>query len=333
MTTSFRILHLSDLHFGQDADRLASPVEERGIRSLRAGLASRFSGNWIHPATHSTAGSRALARFVLEEIIERKRPDLIFVSGDLATTGSVADLKSASSFLGPHSGGRWVNSDDSARLVSNGVPISALPGNHDRYRPYLLPGGTNFEAMFAGMWKSCTQSGRVAVSAVLQRNDERVALVSADFTFRNRQESSGGLAYIGQGRVHSDVLDELVDKTKSFTSEGIAVVWAVHYPPSCPDIKNDLMLLGSKDLVLAAKREGIRLLFAGHTHAQLLYRLNDLTVCCAGSAMQRDAEERWGFSHCEVSIHNGKVSGGRVAPYSYRRYGTNDFVRDGVHKF
>jgi 3',5'-cyclic AMP phosphodiesterase CpdA len=78
-----RVLHLSDLHLGS-----------RGSGGDRPGLA---------------------------ELIARKRPELIVVSGDLSHRGRRGQLEQAASFL-----------------RSLGPPLLAVPGNHDL--PYTLPG-------------------------------------------------------------------------------------------------------------------------------------------------------------------------------------------------
>lgn len=326
MPASFKIVHLSDLHFGENSERFPSPVQEEGARAIIRGLSRGMPGNWIHPATHSEAAARAVGRFILEEILEQGiTPDLFLVTGDIGATGSLGDLSCGLQFLGPHAGGESTAPDGTGRLVTHGHPILAFPGNHDRYQRWLRPGGLNYESVFAAFWNPVAPSRRVA-SRDLASGDEVLSVVTADFSLRFVGEGGGGLGYIGRGKVHDDVLADLVAVSRACIDRGAAVVWALHFPPSCPDIPDSLTLLESDKIKNAATELDIRLIFAGHTHRQLLYRLNNISVSCAGSATQADATETWAFSTCGISVDGGQVVTGSITPISYVRFGTNDFV-------
>lgn len=335
MSVSFKLVHLSDLHFANAPNRLPSPAQDGGVRGLLRAIGQGHRGNWFRAASHSTRAARAVSRYLATQLLDAERPDALVITGDLATTGSAQDLSAALKYL-DHPGDDWVTQDDEPRLVTKGVPIRVMPGNHDRYlADTLLPGCMNFEEIFSEkFWEATDFCDRLSKPFEIQRNGERLVLICADFSYRALlhayQDADNELhSFIGKGLAYQDVVDGLQQMTIDIQSgsDPAAVVWLVHYPPVFPDGNRDLFLDEESRLLDAADACGVRVVLAGHTHESKIYPVGSSTVSCVGSAMQHDSASKWHFALVCLDVEGGKIVSGDVTSFDYQKSGRNNFVR------
>lgn len=331
-----RLVHISDLHFAEGANRLPSPLQT--LKLVDAIKALGASGNWFRSASHSTRAAKALSRYFSRSIYPKFRPGAVLVTGDLATTGASSDLRAARAYLFPGiTATGWVDRVEQPIFSAGSARVDILPGNHDRYLGLtLLPGNRTFEEAFVGLWSTTGSTGRVSTERFVGVGDERVAIIAADFTFRNVLEAFGGpIDFVGQGLVHADVLHEMVQLTQIVSRrDRCPVVWAIHYPPSYPGCDRNLRLREEEVLVSAAEEAGVQLIFAGHTHEPKNYYVGRVLVSCVGSAMQADEARKWHFNMVDMRASAGRLTGVTFTPFHYQSHGKNNFVRgaDDVHE-
>jgi 3',5'-cyclic AMP phosphodiesterase CpdA len=149
--TTFRLVQISDLHFGFPYGRLSavdiasSSAIKKATSAMRAVLRKRFDFEPKKPVSPSTFNPDvALALlFELSDVLESKQLDALVVTGDIATTGIEDDLQlSADYFKGvlPNSWRHRLQAIPNL-LQLGGAFFVGLPGNHDRYEgSRLLPG-------------------------------------------------------------------------------------------------------------------------------------------------------------------------------------------------
>ena len=328
MNTTFTFLHISDLHFAKGANRLPSPLQKVSVDAIVKGVLGGTSTNWLKPASHSTRAAKALSRYLESDVLPKHSPDILLITGDLAATGSVEDLEVAKEYIGPHRGGAWANRMQEPILAVSGLSLALIPGNHDRYREGTLkPGSMNFEQVFSSEWKPQSNCGRVSTAEVLKKNGLRVAVIGADFTLRAAADCAEIHGYFGKGKVHSDVLSNLVDSTAR-AKESLhcsAVVWLVHFPPRFLGIDPNLDLDLHDTLIAAAESLGVCAIFCGHTHKQSLYKAGGVIVCCAGSATESSTTEDWQFSVCDLSFEANALKSVVSTNYQYESWDRNNF--------
>ena len=190
-----------------------------------------------------------------------------------------------------------------------------LPGNHDRFDGWLKnAGGQHFDQIFQSYWP---RDKRVNLS-VLELEEEKLAIIAADFTLaHNKQADETSWGYLGQGKVHRDVVKALRHKTLACRKEhgAVAIIWAVHFPPLFTGILPQLRLLEEERLVTSAKRLGIKHLFCGHTHEPREYKIDQTNVWvhCAGASMQYYAPPPHlnSIHPVEIDVERGKIKGVR----------------------
>lgn len=332
----FRILQISDLHFGHPADHV-NPLEAAvgGRNSLLAGSMEVFRTI----ARGSAKGELALvfspstfnpdvAQVLLREL-HAQLPDLdaVVVTGDLATTGENPDLALAKSFFRGALPPEWNPLGGLPSLLADSeIPILCMPGNHDRYTGRLCaPGNRNFEEHFGKLWdfdrgKAYQISGKsslVKFSAIQSRNSV-LFICMADFSLADVKAGDKAGGWIGQGRITEATLEHLEVGTKRVVKAArlagcnAAAIWAVHFPPAYPNISPKLDLHDSRLLVEAATRCDVRFILAGHTHQALWYEAKAATsaaqvICCGASAglSQHDA---FSFTLLEVTVGEGEPS-------------------------
>lgn len=305
----FRLIHASDLHLAQVAERLHPYDHPEGTR-LRAVLNNFISAplsQFYKLSSHSTDVALAFADRVAHW---PHALDGVIITGDIASTGSAADLTAAADYFHGRAPEQWERRLPAAlcSLVRNphGAPLMLMPGNHDRYgdRPMYYPGSPWFEALFGVQWNLRTGARvgahahhRAVRTTVLFKGDVALAVCRADFSLTDSNQSDlSPLDYMGQGRVCTradgdpalSALGELVEQTRAFRRHHGAqapVIWGIHFPPAHPDIKRPLRLIDDEYLLAAAREEGIRLILSGHTHALACYqaRGGDTKVICCGS--------------------------------------------------
>jgi 3',5'-cyclic AMP phosphodiesterase CpdA len=311
------LLHLSDLHLAIEAGRNPLGPDAPRIETLsRAlGLNNRVFG------TYNKDIARAAADFTFKY---HKQFDAIIITGDIATTGVVEDLRVAETFVdGPAIRGVSAH-ENMPTIAASELPIFLIPGNHDRYDTvYGGPGGKKFDQVFKKYWPP----GKRVHYVTFEGAEDRLAVVGADFSLRSSFSASppGPLGWLGQGKVDRKILRSLVETTQGIQRQfpRIGIIWSIHFPPRAPGVSNTLRLIGAEFLIESAKKCNISHIISGHIHSDLSYSLGTrsfpLTVHCAHSVCSASDDDENGFQILEISVRGpGKVS---VNP---RRYRYND---------
>jgi 3',5'-cyclic AMP phosphodiesterase CpdA len=251
----FRLLHASDLHFARVPHQIGIPEVFHGFGG----------GKWAPVSSQSNSRAEALADFVHAN---SQGPDVIVISGDLAATGDPADLRAARRYLTAPAVDDCFSAQHQPTLQAAGKPVVLIPGNHDRFRRFHFPGGTNFDRAFGDFW-----GARQGVQClwVKQRGEVTLALVGVDFTLR-ASDLGGGfhagflVGFLGQGRVYRHRLRALRQVTHSVRRQypGCAVVWVMHFEP---ETRSPLLAL-LDDYLLAnlLTREPVAAILCGHSH-------------------------------------------------------------------
>lgn len=271
---SYFVLHVSDLHFGEDAG-VVNAYDARNRHHWRPG---RMPELW-RLTSHSDLAAEALTRFVVEY---EQEVDLVLITGDLATSGMAGDLDAAHRFVA-----------DLAGQVSK--PIGLIPGNHDRYRTGVdvrprracSPGGSAFDAVFQSRWPVGKSAGLIFAA---ERDGRPLIIIGADLTLREGDFGTGSkYAHFGQGHAYEERLRDLAARTRDAQQEheNAAVIWAVHFAPRYPSIDRGLALLESDRLLTLAEELGVSHILCGHTHTPKVYSSGafpSVEVHCAGTA-------------------------------------------------
>src|SRR6266480_922263 len=125
---TFRLLHISDLHFSARPNAVNPLTSLGGVRPADLGLWRHFPRHIIlfGPSSYSSPLATHLALYIdsIQDAV-----DAIIVTGDLATTGSEVDLSTAKAFFFADT-----RIPPVARVKLNlRIPVIFLPGNHDRF--------------------------------------------------------------------------------------------------------------------------------------------------------------------------------------------------------
>jgi hypothetical protein len=139
--------------------------------------------------------------------------------------------------------------------------------------------------MFSGYWGP----GDVRTFSISKGN-LRVTVIAADFSLRfaRHAETWKFVNKHGQGRVYEDILTTLESATLDAMNNSemtTAVLWAVHFPPFCPDIGSDMRLIDEIQLLDKADELGVQIILAGHSHVANPYNASpyQTDVFCAGT--------------------------------------------------
>lgn len=281
---TFKILHISDLHFG------AVPYQVGLPRAIRHGR--RPSLTWFN--SHDANVTTQLSTFIkkLDDV------SLVLVTGDVATTGLPADVQAARKFF-----------ED---LSSAGVRFVVMPGNHDRfpgelqYHLGLAPFQVSmeFDSFFGDFWH-CGQGAQEL--ATIQGKQESLSFVGADFSLQEDSRVVPSAVFSpaewslthGSGEVSSRVFADLLEATDRVIkvrrrAHDPCVVWACHFLPnvgrkaSLPKeydgLPPHLLLHNDQMLIQAARDKKVKALLCGHVHNNSVFRIGGLRVSAAGSA-------------------------------------------------
>lgn len=297
-----RILHASDLHIAE-VGNITSPFD-----GFTPGNVYDSAVNIILASTYDPAVLQRFADFVYQHAA-RGDLDAVIMTGDIATTGVVEDLRTA---------GYFIKTPPDARLGSQSLlrgptlrgancHVWLLPGNHDRYQGFgYFPGGKQFDVEFAAEWRGPVQSYRPIITS-----DLSVAVIAADFTLHSVSDSDRLLGWLGQGKAHIRVLDRLEAETRRVAGQcrlqstaPLCIIWAVHFPPDYPRNSKYLKLLDGDMLIQRANGCGVRAILAGHTHDPVKYRRPAMKfdVFCAGTTTQAFAPEGNHFRIIEIGV-------------------------------
>jgi 3',5'-cyclic AMP phosphodiesterase CpdA len=246
-----------------------------------------------------------------EEVPEGgEKLDAVVLTGDLATTGSEDDIERVARFLEADSDPRCpYRSRDAdyrgATLSAVQVPVLYLPGNHDRFVPtrrwhervpiFFYPGGTHFDVLLCDHRRDPVKRLELVAEAAAGEKRLRVVVFTADFTLDDIADSEGFYGWLAQGRSYSNIRQMVVAKTEheirqKTDEECLCVLWALHFPPNYPGIKQQHVLLDQQRLIEGAKSAGVQAVLAGHTHRQLVYKDPTMPfwVYCCGTTTQHE---------------------------------------------
>jgi 3',5'-cyclic AMP phosphodiesterase CpdA len=307
---TFRLLHISDLHFSVQPRRLdAFARVRRGFQEqqvLRALFQIRLSGLY---SSHDQDLARAVAEFAL---YNRHILDGIVITGDLATTGLLDDLSAALSYIEEPASIGVSTIGRTPTLAAAGLNLCLLPGNHDRYSSELgAPGGTEFDRLFSKYW----ETGSRIESVIFEREGGKLAIVCADFSLMdaNHVDRRRLIGRFGQGRVYNNVLSDLEAETNELRAahSPIGIIWAVHFPPKSPRNEWLLRLIRGQKLVSSARMHGIHHIIAGHIHSDLTYAAGArpaVAVYCAHSACSMSFDGGNGFQVLQIDVAGSHVA-------------------------
>src|SRR5258706_4918363 len=273
----FRIAQVSDLHIGARPYTLSLP-DWCGHHNL----GSHAHLSIFSPSSHDPDLLDAIVRNLYNR---RANLDAILLSGDLATTGLTHDMAAAATHLNSTPTRDYRNADDLPTFQSLERELILLPGNHDRYRnAAFFPAGREFDERFSRYWHPVHE----VQSVTLQINQQRLAIVCADFCLHNSYDATDFFGMLGQGKAYESTIFDLERETQLQHASGAAVIWAVHFPPRFPSIADSLQLLADANLLEAAGRAKVGHILCGHTHQPLIYPPDNpaVRIFCAGTACQ-----------------------------------------------
>lgn len=247
--------------------------------------------------------------------------DALLVSGDIATTGSDADLKTAASlFEAPTTTAGFLTRQNAPTLHALQNKIALIPGNHDRFGPATpgalgySPGSKNFERFFGRFWNA--PHGARELQAI-GKDGTTLVLIGADFTLQSADLGRGVVGHLGQGRAYRDCLTALRGLTHDARTRypKAVVVWVIHFDPLLID--GSCALLDAGDFVDAAEREGIPAVLSGHTHDKGTKHLALASVHVCGTSTQVHAPHGHYLSLLEVDAADPAQPSVRVAQYRF----------------
>lgn len=301
--TSFRILHLSDLHI------VKYSLKEM-LRRPRVGKIDIVE---------------AIARFAWSN---KKELDAILVTGDIADNGHAANMDLASRFIKDQADPPktpFLSQRKHPTLAAAEVPVMLVPGNHDRFGNMLYPlGGETFDDYCFSHWN--VGYGGVVGHELPNSVNPELAIVCVDFCldsdnlkahWGNKDIKKCADEYIkqfGQGDVYENRLEKLKEKTEEYNQRKIPVLWAIHFAPEFEkhDISfdNNLILRNSDRLLKLADELNINHIFCGHTHRSKCYKsilYPHINIYCAASAACDHSSDETSFFIQEVIFGNGKI--------------------------
>ncbi len=314
--TVFKIAHLSDLHLAAEPSR---PGWHQSIGFWgHVGVGLRVAAS-LDIESSMTSHDPKCFRALMDALTGQNRYtsagyDGYIVTGDLATTGSSADMAAAAGMLRREHGVAGGETFDAPKLPNEKVVL--LPGNHDRYYGRKLgPTSTEFEQQhnFGFNWSlgnPLAGDSRPDVNHKVLRamSGAQLAVVCGDFSFLT--PSVQWIKMLGRGRARQETLERMVAQTTQYQEKSIPVVWAVHFPPVKRGVQSALRLERHEEVIRAAARCGVQIVFCGHTHVaspSLAGVFDDkfpaVQIVCAASACEHvKAKSKTQRSYFEVEL-------------------------------
>jgi 3',5'-cyclic AMP phosphodiesterase CpdA len=330
--THFRILHASDFHLAVRPFQTAWQV----IRSWFA------ETEWLSLLMEDGWGERfrSLAPFdsydpdILEAFLDfvwqpPEEYDVLLLSGDLATTGSAADLQRARQLL------LASVAEERTTLAGLPSPVALMPGNHDRFGPnqaglrLAVPGDRTFDSVFpewrAGQGTRSEWPARSGVQPVLlEKAGHTLLLLLCDLTLAPLDWGSGlPFGWLGQGKAYPHRIQGLIENTRSQREIGknFTILWVVHFDPTFAN--PGLRLLEASRLLEAGRDEAVSAILCGHSHQRSRVVASgpglDVPILVCGSASSCSCRSGNYVNMIEVHVEETQVSSLDLKTYRYSR--------------
>src|SRR5712691_1472606 len=323
---TFRLIHISDLHFSERPNAINPFVRAGGLRWPDIALFRHFK-NAVWPSSFSPPLATHLSVY-LDSV--QQEIDAVVATGDLATTGNEADLKVAKDHFFRDSTEVVESLQSWLRFSSRRdpeLPVFLMPGNHDRFQGFrCLPAGKSFEKVFGPSWDAGQGIVRYSSSSVkvvvLTKEREHLVVCLVDFSLKSKRHQTSGFGWLGQGKVYVNVLEELGKLTQRVKRQvaNVYIVWAIHFPPQHPNERLELRLIDGKLIGPKAEACGAGLIICGHVHEELIYRIgasSGVQVVCAGSATSVESGSEHALFDLQFDLAKGKLAAGRASKVCY----------------
>ena len=230
--------------------------------------------SFAKPASYVPDIAAGVAQFCLERSAVI---DGILFTGDLATTGLMADIGVAYSFIAEPAKNGFVTETGSPTVNVSSAPIHVLPGNHDKFVNVTgAPNCRTFELKFEAYMRNFSSG---VGHWVRRKQGQFIGFLCADFCLQSRQDALDKVVGpYGQGRVYQDVLEELKSRTfrlrKSYKE--IQIVWLIHFAPF--DCGYSLQLIDWDRIIDAARALRVLATLCGHTHQASKFVVDSHTI-------------------------------------------------------
>lgn len=298
--SKLQVLHLSDLHLA-------------GNRA--------YYERWRDYTNNLLSVYDPDALEAIGEIVYRWGNDLdaILISGDIAVTGTEKDINRATEFFTtPFSTEEpWLNNKRKPTLKAFTKPIVIVPGNHDRFCNVAGWPGNLFYSYFSSYWT--VGVGEIQCHLLPNKESPTLAIICGDFSLDKISHSSSILlgSHFGQGKVYKHKLQKLIKETKRITTSypACAIIWMIHFAPQFEkhyELKIQMQLLDSKNLIEEAEKLGIEYILCGHTHLHKDYRIgnnNKVRIYCAGTSTCIGSDIDTTIHLLNIEVENGRVVG------------------------
>lgn len=275
------LAHITDLHVARE-ESYSSPAESPWIPRVRK---------------HSIP----VLRRMLEDLAAH-RPDRVVITGDLTQTSKREEFEEGARILAETLGA---------------LPITILPGNHDRWNAEAVEGGF-FEQSF-GRWLA---SDLPTQGFPLCHLHDGVAIVALDSSPFSPTLPPAEVA----GRVSKEQLDRLLTWSNLPALRERFLIVALHHhlrlsekDARAKDPKDDTPLLNGPEVEEILGRAGVDLVLHGHRHRMMRLDLElggrSVPVLCPGSGSRLDPR-------LERTAKYGlyRIQGGRLAEVRFRAW-------------
>ncbi|MBI1731817.1 MAG: metallophosphoesterase [Gammaproteobacteria bacterium] len=269
--TVYRIAHISDPHL-----TTLSGIRPADVRNKR--ILGYLSWLWRRRREHRR---EVLAKLIQD--VESRRPDHVVITGDLTHVGTPSECAEAATWL---------------QETSGRLPLTLIPGNHDRYvsapwsvttgrwADYMVGDGGD-TALEQDMFPSLRRRGPVAI----------IGLTSA----------VPSPPFFATGRIGDNQLEACERLLNEAGRAGLFRLLLVHHPPAPNRLDWRRSLIDAGRLRKILKRAGTELVLHGHCHRWLSTSvpgpLDDIPALGipSASALTTRAGRRAGYSMLEIT--------------------------------
>lgn len=286
------IMHMSDLHFGEDLDKTKKSQKVKGKFIIF--FRKQILPNFIPPLIPEDRVICDRLAILVDDLNKKRRVDYLIVSGDLTALGDVASFESVKKFLknpfNPQAPGLGF---DEERLLM-------VPGNHDTI---------SNKYGFFGAQGDRLENYHEVFQRELPYLVGPVDLNGKKFTFFCFDSTSQRFGSFSDGEIGDEEISWFYYQTKRLKRrygadylESTKIVIFHHHPIPLPGTNPSIwtqLIDGSKFLPLLHE-EGIDLVLHGHEHLNAISKIQyvysntwkkPVTICAVGTACQDNSNE------------------------------------------